>query len=258
MCKSIIGYIVKKIDLYTKKSPIFDIVVQDDYIINSEFNFKTNSYQLACRDFNLSLLAKMSYTITDTLDVAVDPTSTLLYLLKHTKTVDVYRLITEKSTFELVRTINIATMCRRKVCSPCCACFWTTPASFDMEFKVRECRLFFKSANRIWMFDAKGKPEDGPIGCFSFRKQQQAYKNDSDESDISEVKRNVMRTNWFVNSKNEILVHLLEEKKLITFDISGEILFERDLNDFPNALKLSFCLDHHENVFFYDNENIYT
>ena len=49
----------------------------------------------------------------------------------------------------------------------------------------------------------------------------------------------------------------MSRKKLVYFNLDGEILLERDLADFPSSEKLSFCLDHHDNVFLYDNENIY-
>lgn len=247
-----LGYVVKKHDLFTRKSRIFDMRITDGFIINSEFDFKTSSFEMALRDERLSLIAKMPYMITDVIDVATDELR--LYLLRQNKTVDVYR-VSDQNGMSHERTINIATMCRRNVCAPCCSCFWTTPTSLDMEFKVRKGRLFFKSAHRVWMFEARGGDSDGPIGSFSLRPGK---KPGQDESDQEEVERDIIRTNWFVNSRDEIIVHLMDEQKLVWFDFGGEVLFERDLSDFPNPLKLSFCLDNDESVFFYDNENIYT
>jgi hypothetical protein len=238
---------VKKHDLFTKKSPILDTLTIEDYILNSEFDFKLNSYEIVLRDQNLNQIGRLPYMITDTIDIAVD--SLKLYLLRQNKTVDVYRLA-ENGGMAFLRTINIATMCRRNACAPCCSCFWTTPASFEMEFKVKDSHLFFKSANRIWIFQAKGSPEDGPYGSFSLYPHRKDF-------NLSDVKKDIVKTNWVINSKNEIIVHLMDDQKLVYFDLNGEVLIERDLSDFPKPQNLSFCLDQYENVFFFDNENIY-
>lgn len=129
-----VGYLVKKIDLFTKKSPVFDMRVENNYILNSEYEFKASTYEMVLRDEKLSQLGKMPYLISEVIDVATD--NSLVYLLKQNKTIDVFRL-DENVGIEFQRTINVATMCRRAVCAPCCSCFWTTPTSFEMEFKVR-------------------------------------------------------------------------------------------------------------------------
>jgi len=121
-----------------------------------------------------------------------------------------------------------------------------------MEFKAKEGKLFFKSANRIWIFEAKGEQDDGPIGSFGLHSD-----NNPAQEHLGEVKRDAIKTSWYINSKNEIIVHLMAEQKLVYFSFSGEVLLERDLSDFPNPQKISFCLDNNDNVFFYDNENIY-
>lgn len=132
-CESMSGYLVKKLDLFTKKSPIFDVRVEANFILHSHFEFKANTYEMVLRDPKLGQLAKMTYLISELIDVATHDSR--VYLLKQNKTVDVFKL-DENAGIGYERTINVATMCRHAVCAPCCSCFWTTPTSFEMEFKV--------------------------------------------------------------------------------------------------------------------------
>lgn len=106
------------------------------------------------------------------------------------------------------------------------------------------------------IFESKGEPSDGPIGSFSLR----GGPSDSEPqegADLSEIKRDLSGTSWWITHNDEIIVHLKTQQKLVYFDLSGVRILERDLSDFPNSQKLSFCLDERENVLLYDNENIY-
>lgn len=107
------------------------------------------------------------------------------------------------------------------------------------------------------IFESIGEPSDGPIGSFSLRGGPSDSEEPKEGADLSETKRDLAGTSWWITRNDEIIVHLKTQQKLVYFDLSGVRLLERDLSDFPNSQKLSFCLDEHDNVFLYDNENIY-